>query len=114
MIIRGYPKTLKMFIGVLWCGMLRLTKEQLDVLEALVPDHKPSPKGGRPPINKRKALAGIFWLLDQGAKWKDLPKRFGSKSRVHRWFLRWVREGVFEKLMRAVGRLVEKQGRYRL
>lgn len=94
--------------------MLTLTEAQLDALEALVPDHEASPKGGRPPVSKRQALAGIFWVLDNGAKWKDLPGQFGSKSSVHRWFLRWVKEGVFERLMRSMGRMVEEQGSFRL
>lgn len=33
--------------------------------------------------NKRQAIAGIFWILDNGAKWKGLPKEFGCKSSVH-------------------------------
>jgi transposase len=94
--------------------MLRLNEEQLDILEDLVPDFKASPKGGRPPIAKRKALAGIFWVLDNGAKWKDLPARFGSKSSVHRWFLHWVKTGVFENIMRSIGQVVEEEGCYRL
>jgi transposase len=94
--------------------MLTLSEEQLDVLEAMVPDYEPSPKGGRPPTDKRRALAGIFWVLDNGAKWKDLPKQYGAKSSVHRWFLRWVKAGVFEELMRSMGTLVEEDGRFRL
>jgi transposase len=88
--------------------ILILSKTQLDVLEMLVPDHTVRPKSGRPPIDKRRALAGIFWVLDNGAKWKDLPKRFGSKGSVHRWFLRWVKAEVFDHLMRSMGRLVEE------
>ena len=53
-------------------------------------------------------------MLDNGAKWKDLPSRFGPKSTVHRWFLKWVNAGVFESLMRAAGRCVEDTGRFRL
>ena len=60
--------------------MLKLTEEQLDWLTEQIPHHTPSPKGGRPPMDKRKAIQGVFWILDNGAKWKDLPKRFGSKS----------------------------------
>jgi transposase len=93
---------------------MRLTDEQLDWLAARVPDAPVSPKGGRPAIDKREALRGIFWILDNGAKWKDLPRRFGSKSAVHRWFSLWVREGVFENLMRDAGELVEERGGYRL
>ncbi|MCO6438370.1 MAG: transposase [Phycisphaerae bacterium] len=35
---------------------------------------------------KRKVIRCIFWILDNGAKWKDIPRRFGSESTVHRWF----------------------------
>ena len=94
--------------------MLILTDSQLGTLCKLVPDFQPSPKGGRPPVSKRQALAGIFWILDNGAKWKDLPKTYGSKSSVRRWFSRWVKDGVFETLLQALGRFVEEQGRFRL
>jgi transposase len=94
--------------------MLRLTDEQLDWLCARVPDAPVSPKGGRPAMSKRDALRGIFWILDNGAKWKDLPREFGSKSAVHRWFTAWVKAGVFEGIMRDAGRLIEARGGYRL
>jgi len=93
--------------------MLKLTDEQLDWLVERIPDHAPSPKGGRPPLDKRKAMQGIFWILDNGAKWKDLPRRFGSKSAVHRWFKRWVEDRVFENIMRDAGRFVEERDGYR-
>ena len=94
--------------------MLKLTDEQLDWLLERIPDSPRSPKGGRPPADKRKVVRGIFWMLDNGAKWKDLPRRFGPKSTVHRWFQKWVREGVFEAIMRDAGRLVEEDDGYRL
>ena len=94
--------------------MIKLTEEQLDWLAERIPDHKPSPKGGRPPADKRKVIQGIFWILDNGAKWKDLPSRFGSKSTVHRWFQTWTRAGVFEDIMRDAGRCVEERNGYRL
>ncbi|MBC7834693.1 MAG: transposase, partial [Phycisphaerales bacterium] len=52
---------------------MRLTEEQLDWLVARMPDAPVSSKGGRPAMDKRTALRGIFWVLDNGAKWKDLP-----------------------------------------
>jgi transposase len=93
---------------------MTLTDEQLDWICDRVPDAPRSPLGGRPPTDKRKAVAGIFWILDNGAKWKDLPRAFGSKSAVHRCFKRWVEAGVFEAIMRDAGRLVEERGEYRL
>jgi transposase len=94
--------------------MLTLSDEELDWLSGQIPDAERSPKGGRPPTDKRQVIAGVFWVLDNGAKWKDLPSRFGPKSTVHRWFLKWVNAGVFESLMRAAGRCVEDAGRFRL
>ena len=93
--------------------MLTLTDEALDWLVERIPDPPRSPKGGRPTADKKKTIRGIFWILDNGAKWKDLPRRFGSKSTVHRWFQAWVRDGVFENIMRDAGRLVEEHEGYR-
>lgn len=65
-------------------------------------------------MDKRKALAGIFWMLDNGAKWKDLPAEYGSKSAVHRWFQAWVNDGIFESILQDAGHFVEERGEYRL
>jgi transposase len=94
--------------------MLQLTDDQLNWLCSRVPDPPKSPKGGRPPMNKRKALQGIFWILDNGAKWKDLPAEFGSKSAVHRWFQRWVEDGTFALLMAEAGEIVTEKCGFKL
>jgi len=94
--------------------MPKLTDEQLDWLVERIPKHVPGPQGGRPPADPRKVLRGIFWKLDNGAKWKDLPEKYGSKSTVHRWFQTWIRDGVFEQIMREAGTLVEQHDGYRL
>jgi transposase len=91
---------------------MRLTEEVLDWICLFVPDPPPRPFGGRPPMDKRDVIRAIFWILDNGAKWKDLPKEFGAKSSVHRYFKLWAQAGVFERIMRAAGRLVESRGGY--
>jgi len=48
--------------------VLKLTDRLLDWFCARIPDPPKNPKGGRPRTDERKALAGIFWLLDNGAK----------------------------------------------
>ena len=93
---------------------LRLTDEQLNWLVERIPDPVKHALGGRPCADKRRVIRGIFWILDNGAKWKDLPRRFGAKSTVHRWFQTWVRNGVFENFLRQAGRCVEEHGGYRL
>jgi transposase len=93
---------------------MRLTEQQLDWLCERVPQAPPRPRGGRPPMDRRNVVAAIFWILDNGAKWKDLPRHFGSRSAVHAYFQRWTREGVFENIMRDAGELVEERDGYRL
>jgi transposase len=94
--------------------MLQLTEEQLDWLCERIPDPPRDPRGGRPRVDKRKTMRGIFWMLDNGAKWKDLPAEFGSKSTVHRYFKQWVEDRVFEKIMREAGRCVEEGDGYKV
>jgi len=94
--------------------MLQLTAPELDMLCAMLPDQPNSPKGGRPPTDKRMAIGGIFWILDNGAKWKDLPAQFGTKSAVHRAFQRWVNLGAFEALLAAMGSIIEERNGFKL
>ena len=94
--------------------MLQLSAPELDTLCTMLPDQPNSPKGGRPPTDKRRAIAGIFWILDNGAKWKDLPTEFGTKSAVHRAFQRWVNMGAFEALLAAMGSIVEERDGFKL
>jgi hypothetical protein len=89
--------------------MLHLSESELDMLCVLLPDHPARLWGGRPRTDTRKAVAGIFWILDNGAKWQDLPSAFGTKSSVHRVFQRWVRMGAFEVLLAAVGSIVKER-----
>jgi transposase len=88
--------------------MRRLDDDILEWLCEQIPDAEVSAKGGRPAADKRKVIQGIFWVLDNGAKWKDLPAEFGAKSTVHRWFREWAQAGVFEILMGEAGSLVEQ------
>lgn len=53
-------------------------------------------KPGRPPINPRKALSGIMFILENGSKWRFLPRSYGKPSTVHGTFMRWVRNGTFK------------------
>jgi putative transposase len=73
----------------------------------LLEDCPPTPKahGGRPRIDWRRAIDGIIFRLRSGCQWNKLPERFGSDRSIHRWFQRWCRNGVFERI-RAV--LVEE------
>lgn len=63
--------------------------------------YKRKPGGGRPPIDPRKALEAIFFVLRTGIRWKALPKEYGASSAIHRYFKFWCERGVFRALRTA-------------
>ena len=88
---RSQPKPLSTIWEVsdsLWALLEPILKE----------DWQPSPKGGQPPANWRKIFNGIIHRLRSGCQWNRLPKEFGDDSTIHRWFQRWCRNGVMERI----------------
>ena len=66
----------------------------------LLEDAPPPPRshGGRPRIDWRRAIDGIIFRLRSGCQWNKLPEPFGSDRSIHRWFQRWCRNGVFQRI----------------
>ena len=88
-----------------------LPDELWDEIEPLLPPPPPpSPKGGRPPVEHRKALSGILHVLRTGCQWQMLPTAaFGvSGSSCWRRFRDWTAAGVWPELHR---RLLNRLGR---
>jgi putative transposase len=70
------------------------------LIEPLLPKYRQSPHGGRPRVDRRQVMDGIFYVLRTGCQWKALPREFGSGSTVHRYFQEWTSAGVFGKAWR--------------
>lgn len=68
------------------------------VLADILADFYPPARTGRPRADFRRILNGIIYRLRSGVQWNRLPAEFGSDSTVHRWFQRFVADGVFEHL----------------
>jgi transposase len=76
----------------------RMPDEMWNRIEGLLPKFRKSKKGGRPRLEWRDVLDGIFYVLRTGCQWKALPPEFGSGSSAHRYFQLLVQRGVFYKL----------------
>jgi len=76
-----------------------ITNEQWNRIEPIIKELTP-PKDprGRPPRDPKDVLNGILWVLRTGAPWKDLPQRYPPYQTCHRWFQKWVRQGVFGRI----------------
>ena len=57
---------------------------------------------GRQPIDRRKALTGILFVLKTGIPWEHLPREMGCGSGMTCWrYLRdWQEAGVWDKIHR--------------
>lgn len=88
-----------------------LTNEQWERIAPLIPPSKGGQVGkGRPSTPPREVLDGILWILRTGAPWKDLPDRYPPYQTCHRWFQRWRKDGVFERLLAALAEDLRDRG----
>lgn len=71
-----------------------------ELIAPLIPPHPTRAKGGRPPLDDRKALTGIIFVLKTGIPWEDLPLEMGCGCgmtcwrRLHAWFF----AGLWDKI----------------
>jgi transposase len=60
------------------------------------------PQGCRPGgrwADHRRVINGILWKLRTGAPWRDLPERYGSWKTCHDRYVRWRRDGTWDRLL---------------
>jgi transposase len=53
---------------------------------------------GRTAEDNRLFVNGVLWVLRSGARWSDLPERYGKWKTVHKRFTRWAKAGVWERV----------------
>ena len=80
---------------------MEITQEQYE----LIADAFPKPRGSIK-VSNLDALNGILHILEQGCKWRALPKEFGPWHTIYMRMSRWAKTGV---LQRVFERLLEEQ-----
>lgn len=87
-----------------------LDDELWSLIEPLLPPPKPRRfrYPGRKPLDRRKVLTGILFVLKTGIPWEDLPQEMGCGSGMSCWryLAAWQKAGVWEKVHKLLlGRL---------
>ena len=75
---------------------LLLTDDEWEAIRDLFPAPKPT---GRPPVDRRKVVNGILWILRTGSPWRDLPEEFGTWKTAWRLFDEWNAGGVWDQIL---------------
>ena len=83
----------------------RYPSDTTDAQWALIDPLLPDPawldgQGGRPEIHCRRVIVdAIFYLVDNGIKWRALPVDFPSWSTVYNYFAAWEAAGVTQQVL---------------
>lgn len=59
----------------------------------------------------RVTLNGIFWILNAGAQWRDLPERYGKWESVYHRYQRWTRDRLFDRILQRLHLELDEEGR---
>lgn len=73
-----------------------LRDDQWERIKPFVPGGMKGKRGPR--SDARLFLDAVLWLARSGARWRDLPERFGSYQTVKRRYYRWIEAGVMERI----------------
>lgn len=77
-----------------------LSHAQWERIEPLLPGKAGDP--GRTAADNRGFVNGVLWVLRSGARWSDLPPRYGAYKSVHKRFTRWATNGVWARVFQAL------------
>jgi transposase len=94
----------------------RVSETLWKAIAPLLPEPKPSPKGGRPAVPNRACREGIIFVLKSGMPWQMLPTSLGYGSGSTCWgrFRAWTQLGVRPQLRHRLVRVLGRRGRINL
>ena len=60
-------------------------------------------KGKRGPCsNARNVINALLWLARSGARWRDIPERYGKFHTTKMRYYRWLEVGIIDQIFEAL------------
>lgn len=72
---------------------MELTKEQFKKIEHLMPIPRKSPI-----VSNYDFVCALLYIIENGCKWRALPKEYGEWHTIYTRFNRWSKNGVIDKI----------------
>jgi putative transposase len=82
-----------------------LTNRQWQLIRQLLP---PRARRGRRPLDRRRVINAILYVVRTGCQWRMLPKDFPNWSTVYGIFWRWRNDGTWERIHDALREKVRR------
>ena len=60
------------------------------------------PHGKTPQKDLRRTISAILWRHQNGVKWRSIPAELGPWWLAAQLFIRWAKQGVWERLLQLV------------
>ncbi len=86
-----------------------LSDDHYAAIEPYLP--RPTGKAGHPWKDHRAVLNGLFWKLHTGAQWRDIPERYGPWQTIYDRYVRWRRNGTWDRILQALQVRLDREGR---
>ncbi len=85
-----------------------VSDEQWRIIQRLLP--KPA-RRGRKPLDRRRVLDAVLYVVRSGCQWRMLPRDFPKWSTVYGIFRRWRLAGLWQQIHDALRERVRKSDR---
>ncbi len=77
--------------------MMELTRKQYDKIKDVLPVQR-----GNVRVDNLTFLNAIFYITENGCKWRKLPEKFGNWFTVYRRMRRWADNNVWPRVLKAL------------
>lgn len=72
---------------------MKLTKEQFAKIENLMPTPRK-----KPTISNYDFMRALLYIIENGCKWRALPKEYGNWHTIYVRFNRWSKNGTIDRV----------------
>jgi len=76
---------------------MKITKKQVEKVEKYLPTPRKKPE-----IEMLDFLNAVLYIIENGCKWRALPKEFGSWHTIYTRLNRWCKNGTLDKVFTAL------------
>jgi transposase len=71
---------------------MKLTKEHYGVIEEIFPTQRRKSE-----MSNLEVLNAVLYVLENGCKWRSLPREYGNWNTIYVRLRRWSRKGILQK-----------------